>query len=206
MEREKVDATGLSCPLPVVKTREAMDRGATGLEVLVDNPVSRDNVARFAANRGARVEVREENGLFRVLIDMPVTEGAATRSIPGAQERENKTAVTAAGTVVVLSDDAMGRGERELGSLLVKAFLNTLSEGELLPQKVVLYNRGVLLAVEGADTVESLKRMEERGVQLLACGTCLNYFHLMEKLAVGTVSNMFEIIETLMGSEKVIVI
>ncbi|MEJ5185558.1 MAG: sulfurtransferase-like selenium metabolism protein YedF [Candidatus Geothermincolales bacterium] len=200
MNRERVDATGLSCPLPVVKTREALERGAKCLEVLVDNPTSRDNVARFAASRGAKVEIREKGEVFQLLIDMPEGPGespaAAGEPVPA----------TTTGTVVVISDDIMGKGDRELGSLLIKAFLNTLSEGDDLPGKIVLYNRGVLLAVKGAETVDSLKRLQERGVQILACGTCLNYFQKLDDLSVGTVSNMFEIIETLMSASRVIAV
>jgi selenium metabolism protein YedF len=200
MSRVTVDATGLSCPLPVVRTREAMEEGATSLEVLVDNPTSRDNVARFAASRGAKVEIREEGSLFRVLIDLPGEPGSSSSPAGRAP------LASSSGTVVVLSDDVMGRGDRELGGLLVKAFLNTLSEGDNPPGKVILYNRGVLLAVEGSDTVEPLRRLQERGTLVMACGTCLNFFQVLEKLAVGTVSNMFEIAETLMTAERVVAV
>lgn len=193
--RELLDARGLACPAPVVKTREALQRGVLELEVLVDNPTARDNVARFAASQGCRVEVREEGGIYRLDIRRQAADSAeslesetSTECVPGTQGR----------TVVVLSSDIMGRGEEELGRILVKAFLNTLAESDTVPWRVVLFNRGVLLAVEGADTVPALSNLVHRGTEVLVCGTCLDYFGAKEKVAVGTVSNMFEILNTML--------
>ncbi len=192
---EVVDARGMPCPAPVVRTREALQRGSRELEVLVDNPTARDNVTRFAVSQGCGVEeVKEEEGVFRLVIRKKgeaVRTSDETRAAESALSRQG-------GKVVVLSSDNMGRGDEELGRILLKAFLNTLSESDRLPWRLVLFNRGALLVVEGADTVPALARLADRGVEVLVCGTCLDYFGAREKVAVGTVSNMFEILETLL--------
>ena len=186
---ELVDARGLACPTPVVRTREALNGGAAVIEVLVDNPTARDNVCRFAASQGCRNEVFEEEGIFRIAITRG-EEGAYAASSPETSVR----------TVVVLSADVMGRGEDELGRILIKAFLNTLAESDPPPWRVVLFNRGVLLAVDGGEGVEALANLERMGVEVLVCGTCLDYFKAKERVAVGTVSNMYDILTTMLSA------
>ncbi|WP_287152659.1 sulfurtransferase-like selenium metabolism protein YedF [Candidatus Solincola tengchongensis] len=191
---EVVDARGLPCPTPVVKTREALQRGCQRLEVLVDNPTARDNVTRFAASQGCSVEVSEEDGMFHLYI---MREGGPEEAACATATAESPSP-SGEKRVVVLSSDVMGRGEEELGRILMKAFLNTLAESERRPWRLVLFNRGVLLAVEGADTLPALKELASRGVEVLVCGTCLDYFGAKDKVAAGTVSNMFEILETML--------
>lgn len=98
--------------------------------------------------------------------------------------------------LVILASKHYGEGNDELGSILMKSFLSTLADQELKPERMLLYNTGVLLAVEGSDTLEDLKSIEEAGCEILSCGTCLNYFDVKDKLAVGEVSNMKTILET----------
>lgn len=193
-----VDARGLACPAPVVKTRDALKTGARDIEVLVDNPTARDNVSRFASSQGCEVSVKEEGEIFRIAISNPAGEAA------GREEKSAGEAETRA--VVVLSEDIMGRGSEELGTILVKAFLNTLAENDPPPWRVVLFNRGVYLAVEGADTVEALLHLRELGVEILVCGTCLDFFGLKEKVAVGTVSNMYDILTTMLAATNSVTI
>jgi selenium metabolism protein YedF len=159
----------------------------------VDNATARDNVCRFASSQGCLVQVEEEGEVFRISISGPTEPGMATAvdKAPAPMGMGRKT-------VVVLSGDVMGRGEDELGRILIRAFLNTLAESEILPWRVVLFNRGVLLAIEGADTAEALLNLDGLGVEILVCGTCLDYFGVKDKVAAGTVSNMYEILNTLL--------
>ncbi|MDY6794724.1 MAG: sulfurtransferase-like selenium metabolism protein YedF [Actinomycetota bacterium] len=196
---ELVDARGLACPVPVVKTRDALKTGAPDITVVVDNPTSRDNVYRFASSQGCQVQVEEERGdIFKVMISNPAATGeAAAPEAEPAGSAEKRT-------VVVLSEDIMGRGSEELGKILIKAFLNTLAENDPPPWRMVLFNRGVMLAIEGEDTVEPLVNLDKMGVEILVCGTCLDFFGLKDKVAVGTVSNMYDILTTmLMGTNSV---
>jgi selenium metabolism protein YedF len=183
---EYIDARGLACPAPVMKTRDALQSGVSDIEILVDNPTARDNVSRFASSRGCEVSVTEEGDLFRLNISGQAAPGEATPAAR-APRRENETK-----TVVVFSEEIMGRGNEELGRILMKAFLNTLAESDSLPWRLVFFNRGV-----GAETATALKNLDKLGVEILVCGTCVDFFGVKEKVAVGTVSNMYEILTTL---------
>jgi len=198
--KESVDARGLACPAPVIKTRDALKSGALDIEVLVDNPTARDNVTRFASSQGCRVEVNQEGEIFRIAITNPSTAREAQVEVgPTSQDIQVKT-------VIILSQDIMGRGSEELGTILIKAFMNTLAESDPPPWRIVLFNRGVLLAVEGAETVEALTNLEKLGAAILVCGTCLDYFGLKEKVAVGMVSNMYDILTTMLKATNSVTI
>jgi len=195
---EIVDARGLACPEPVVKTRSALKGGARDIEVLVDNPTARDNVCRFASSQGCEVEVSEEEDIFRIAVTGPASEAGT-----GAD-----TAAGDAGTrrVIALASDTMGRGDEELGGILIKAFLSTLADSDQPPWRMVFFNSGVKLALEGADTVQSLRNLESIGVEMLVCGTCLDYFGVKEELGVGAVSNMYDILTTMLSATNSITI
>jgi selenium metabolism protein YedF len=192
---EIIDARGLTCPQPVMRTRDALESGAEEVEVLVDNAAARENVSRFASSRGCQVRVEEEPGSYRIILS----------GCPEARGKTQPAEVICSDTrnLVVLSTDAIGKDE-ELGRILMKAFLNTICEGERIPWRLVLLNRAVLLALEDAETREAVANIESAGVEVLVCGTCLDYFNAKERLAAGRVSNMYEIVETmLMASNSV---
>ena len=193
---EQVDARGLACPAPVVKTRDALKGGADEIEVLVDNPTARDNVCRFASSQGCTSDVTEEAGIFRITVHNPEGRPQVPAAEEGAEQR----------TVVVLAEDIMGRGSPELGKILIKAFLNTLAENDPPPWKIVLFNRGVMLAVEGEDTVQALSNLHSMGTEILVCGTCLDFFGLKERVAVGLVSNMYDILTTMLAATNSVTI
>lgn len=195
---ELVDARGLACPAPVVKTKDALKGGAAEIEVLVDNPTARDNVCRFATSQGCGVEVAEEGDIYRIAVSSPGGRPDARTAQAGGGDDVR--------TVVVLSEDIMGRGDEELGRILIKAFLNTLAENDPPPWRMVLFNRGVLLAVDGEDTTSALSNLHSMGTEILVCGTCLDFFGLKEKIAVGTVSNMYDILTTMLAATNSVTI
>jgi selenium metabolism protein YedF len=190
MNRE-IDARGLPCPRPVVETKKALDEIETGtVTVLVDNPESRDNVARFAGSRGCRVEVQEDNGVFRLTV---VKEA-------GSEAPEGKESTI----VVLVTSDVFGTGDRRLGEILMKAFLNTLWDAETRPAKLLFMNSAVNLTTEGSEVLETLKLLEKEGVEVFSCGTCLEYYSLTEKLSVGSVTNMYDTVDSLLSADKII--
>jgi selenium metabolism protein YedF len=190
MNRE-IDARGLPCPRPVVETKKALDEIETGtVTVLVDNPESRDNVARFAGSRGCRVEVQEDNGVFRLTV---VKEA-------GSEAPEGKESTI----VVLITSDVFGTGDRRLGEILMKAFLNTLWDAETRPAKLLFMNSAVNLTTEGSEVLETLKLLEKEGVEVFSCGTCLEYYSLTEKLSVGSVTNMYDTVDSLLSADKII--
>lgn len=185
-----VDARGLACPTPVVLTKKALEE-ADEVQVIVDNPTAKENVSRMARSQGC--EVREEerqDGIYLFLKRRETTRGPEVRPA-GSQ-------------VLVIASDSMGRGEEELGRILMRALLHTMGEVTPRPQRIIFFNTGVKLVVEGSDALEDLKALEGQGVEILVCSTCLNYFGLTEKVRVGRASNMYEIAETLLSADKVV--
>jgi selenium metabolism protein YedF len=185
-----LDTRGQACPQPVILTRKALAE-VNDLIVIVDNETSQMNVSRMAEKAGHRVEVeRKEDGIY-----LHITQ---------AQQPQMGKAETAKSTVVLIASDVLGRGEAELGNVLIRGFLHTLNEVQPLPATIIFINSGVRLVAEGSEVVEDLRALCDKGVEVLACGTCLNYHGLKEKLAVGQVSNMYSIAESLLRADKVI--
>ena len=196
----EVNAMGEACPIPVVKTQKAMKElgGAGVIETLVDNETAVQNLGKLAASKGcaSKTEKLGENQ-YRVTI----TVGENTNV-----EEESSECYTCGKpkVVAVLSSDKMGSGNDELGGALMKAFVYALSQQEILPDTILCYNGGVKLTCEGSESLEDLKGMAERGVEILSCGTCLNFFGIADKLSVGEVSNMYDILERMRESAKTI--
>ena len=192
-----VDARGLACPQPVIQTRKAMEQ-AEELTTLVNSETSMTNVTRMAEKAGWQAVVAREGDDFVI----GLTKGApAAEAMPQVVGR----AEAAGGPLVlVVSGDIMGRGNAELGNILVRGFFHTLGEVEPRPQVAILFNAGVKLACEGSPVLDDLRALESDGLQILVCGTCLGYFELTERLSVGQVSNMYDIAETMFRAAKVV--
>ena len=192
-----VDARGLACPQPVILTRRAMEQGGQ-VVTLVDNEASRANVERMARKAGWKVNVAAKGDEFH----LEISKGNA---LPQAEPVAVGKAEAGGGPLVlVVASGVMGRGEAELGEILIRGFFHTLGEVEPLPQTIIFYNAGVKLACEGSPVLEDLSALEAEGVEMLVCGTCLSTFELMDRLAAGQVSNMYDIAETMLGAGKVV--
>jgi selenium metabolism protein YedF len=193
-----INARGLPCPQPVILTRNAM-REANEVVTLVSQRDQVDNVSRLAERAGWRVTFEQANDGWAIhMVQGPET--AEPELTPDLTTCEPTAAPRL--RVVLLSSDQLGRGEPELGAILMRSFLYTLGEIEPRPQTLILLNAGVKLAVEGSPVLQDLRALEESGLQLLVCGTCLDYYQLKERLAVGSISNMYTIAETLMGADQ----
>ena len=203
MKNILVNAVGEQCPIPVVKATRAL-RAMTEpgtLEVRVDNEIAVQNLTRMAAGNHLPVQA-EKVGEREFAVRMEVTdpkgeapmEEPAPACIPDAR----------GDLLVAVETETMGRGSEELGRTLMKGFLFALTQLPRLPDTVLFYNGGAHLSVEGSDSLEDLQKLESQGVKILTCGTCLNYYGPTEKLAVGAVTNMYEIVETLAGAGKVV--
>ena len=187
----KVNAVGEVCPKPVIMTKKALKEIESGVvEVSVDNITSKENVEKMAKEMGHTFETREEGNVFVITI---------TKS---GEKQENSSKEE--NIVISIGSDKMGEGEDELGKILIKGFIYALTEAETLPKTVLLYNKGVLLASTFEDTVKDLKVLEERGVEILSCGTCANFYHVQDQIKVGTLTNMYTILERQMKAAKVI--
>ncbi len=199
----KVNALGDTCPIPVVKAKNAIRElnGPGQVEVLVDNEISVQNLTKMAVQKGYGIRSEKlGEGEYRVLFtigeEQPAAEAeqAAPACIPDQRGK----------TVVVISSAKMGEGNDELGGVLIKGFIYALTQQDELPATMLFYNGGATLTCGEGPIIDDLKSLEAQGVEIMTCGTCLNYYGLTEKLAVGSVTNMYVIAEKLMQASKVI--
>ena len=190
-----VNAMGKLCPEPVVMTKAELAKGTAELEVLVDNDIAVSNVTRLLSSQGFSVEV-ERNGDERRLKAKKTGEAsAAVNNNSGGQL-----------LAVFVTGKTLGRNDQELGEVLIKAFLGTLSKLTLRPAVIAFMNEGVKLALPESSACEHIKDLEKLGTKVLVCGTCTTHFNITDKVAVGTISNMFEIMEMLTSADKILTI
>ena len=188
-----IDCRNMACPLPVVTVKRALEGGGgEPLTVLLDDGAPRENVTRFAAGRGYTVEENPIEGGFSLAIS-----GQPAQPAPATASRR-------AAPVVLVTSDRLGDGPEELGRLLMKNFIITLLDLAELPDRIFFLNSGVHLATEGSELLEALERLGNRGVEVLSCGVCLDFFQRKEKLKAGSVTNMFTIVESLTQAGSVI--
>ncbi len=200
MSSKLLDCRGLACPQPVIETKKAVEAGnEKNILVIVDNTVARENVARFARNAGCAVAVTEKEGCYHLEITVPESK---TKNIEPVSEKKAEARETA-GNVYFITSNTLGQGSPDLGEVLMKSLMVTLTQQDP-PAALLLLNSGVYLTVEDSPVLEQLMVLADKGTEILVCGTCLNYYKLNEKHAVGTVSNMLEINTMLTGPYKVI--
>lgn len=196
---KEVNAKGLACPQPLILTKKAVENSEEkDFLVIVDNDTAVKNLEKFAksSNLNFRFEKKSDNE-FNVFV--------SKNSETNLQEPTAFCSVeTSSDTVIAISKDFMGNGSEELGKILIKGFVYTSSEYEKLPKTIVFFNSGVKLTCEDSPCIDDLQKLQDKGVEIISCGTCLDYFGLKEKLLVGEISNMYTIYETLFNAGKVI--
>lgn len=195
-----IDATGKPCPMPVVMAKKEMDSGEKNVTIAVDNETAVENLRRLADNRKYAFCVNELDGIFHVcmLADSHVPQQPQLKAHP-------EYIPCCTGYTVFIGKDCVGSGDEVLGQNLMKMALYTLSQSDNVPETVIFMNSGVKLPTsEDAQTVDSIKALAAKGCQIVACGTCLDYYGLKDNLKVGKISNMYEIIEKMQLSAKVI--
>jgi selenium metabolism protein YedF len=187
-----VDARNLSCPQPVVLTKEALEE-ADEVITIVDNVAARDNVSRLGKSQGREISVEtKKDGIYLTLRKAEVRVA-------------KKQTIPATGIVLFIASDILGRGENQpLGSLLMQSFLNTVGGLIVRPETIVLMNNGVKLATNDSLVLGELRQLESQGIEILACGTCLSRLELTDKLAIGQISNMYTIADILLKANKIV--
>ena len=192
-----IDARGKACPTPVIMAKKAISAGESTFTVLVDNTTAVENLKRLAENQGFDAAVTEQGGAFHLAF---VRTGCAA-----CEEAVNSPLPAPGGDwAVFVGRDIIGDGDRELGTNLMRMFFYTLSQGEDKPGAVLFMNAGVKLPTLDEQVVEHLKALSAVGVEILVCGTCLNFYGLTDQLQVGTVSNMYDIVTRMQKAGKVI--
>jgi len=192
---KEIDARGELCPKPVIMTKKALDNLEKGtITTIVDNEVAKENVSKLATSMGLefRVSQTKDNEFY-----IHINKGE------GVVEAINDKINLSKDLTIAIGSNKMGNGEEELGKILMKSFIYTVKETAPYPANMLFYNTGVYLTCEGSPVLDELKALTEEGVEILSCGTCLDYYHLKEKLEVGGVSNMYSIYEKMKNANTI---
>ena len=188
-----IDARGLDCPHPVILSNKAFEE-SDDVTTIVDNEVAKENVSRLAKSKGFSMEVTENDGDFYLHLKREGCAGLGSSISPP----------TSGPIVLLIASDTMGRGSEELGRKLMTSFVQVLHEISPQPEKIVFINSGVKLVATGSQVIEDLRALEDNEIEILACGTCLGYYDLKEKIAAGRISNMYDIASALFNAGKIV--
>lgn len=201
----KVNAIGDTCPIPVVKTKNAIKElaGPGVVEVLVDNEIAVQNLGKMAQQKGYEFK-SEKLGAAEYRVTLTVGESAEAQNVDDIEEVCAVVPNKKKNVVVAINSAKMGVGHDELGGVLIKGFIFALTQMDQLPSAILFYNGGATLTTEGSASLEDLKNLAAQGVEILTCGTCLNYYGLGDKLRVGEVTNMYSIVEKLTTADLVV--
>ncbi len=201
-----IDTRGHECPKPIIMVKKSFNQLNTNsiLEILTDNQISLENLLRFLKDNGFMIEVICSTNFW-------IINAHASNTIPESNNLNVKEYCsittpqkTISNTGIVIKSDQMGLGSEELGKVLLKGFLNTISESDLLPSQIIFYNSGVLLCQNNSPVIEHLKKLISNNVKIIICGTCVDYFGIKDNINIGTISNMFNICEILNSANKII--
>lgn len=192
----------MNCPEPVLQTKAHLDRGCKdSFIVLVDNEASRENVLRFGSSQGCEVSVAAVADAFAITL-VPGVRPTGEETF--RQDAYNCELPVSDNLIYVLPSDSMGRGSSELGWALLQTYVTTIAEVSPLPSHILLYNGGVKLVATESKALEALQKLEEKGVTIWACGTCLEFFKLEDTRRVGSITNMYDILSTMASAAKVV--
>lgn len=197
---QKIDARGKQCPIPLIEAKKAVETpGAQIVEVLVDNEIAVQNLLKMTKQKGLTADYQKahDDYLVRIIVQ------SQDKPLDVLAPVENTKEHLHSDIVVVLSSNRMGQGDDALGKVLMKGFLYALTQ-QKLPKTILLYNSGVKLSAEDTDAISDLTLLQEQGVEILSCGTCLNHYQLTDQLAVGEVTNMYTIVEKMNQAGKLI--
>ena len=201
----KVNAIGDACPIPVVKTKNAIRElgGSGAVEVSVDNEIAVQNLLKMAKQKEYEAEF-EKKSKTEYIVTINVNGGEVSDAKPVTKATVKSDEIKLKETIVVIDSDKMGDGDEEFSKTLLKGFIYALSSQDIPPAKILFYNTGVRLTTEGSASIEDLKVLEKAGAKIYSCGACLNNYGLTEKLSVGEVTNMYDIVSYLMEADLVI--
>ena len=198
---QTVDGKGLLCPQPLILTRKALKNSLPGeaLKIECDNRTAFQNIMTYLKDQSLSPLGFEEGDIFKIeVINKIVSAGTLSETTV------IDAGVCSSAYVVVVSSEKMGEGDPQLGRILMKGFLNALNEQPVLPTHLIFYNSGAMLVTHDSGVIGSLRVLEESGVEILVCGACVDFFDLKSKLAVGSISNMFTITETMAKTGHVV--
>ena len=188
-----IDCKGLQCPIPVVQTKKYFDSIESGEStIIVDNLIAKNNIVKLASGSGYKSVVEEKEKLYFIKITKEKCE------VIDIETKEKKK------LTLVLSSDKLGVGDDKLGDILMKSYIFALSEADTIPDDILFINGGVKLTTNSSQVVGSLKKLIERGANILVCGVCLDFYNLKDELSVGEISNMYTIVQLMNNADNTI--
>lgn len=199
-----IDTTGQKCPVPIIETRKALRESKTGetFTVITDNKTAFSNISRFLEDNKIFFSVTEEKNIWTFSI---TNETGVTVTTQAEDYCEIYQPVIPAGDyAVVISSEVMGQGDDELGRRLMKSFFIALSCLDVMPSSIMFYNAGVKLTVDNSEVIEFLRELENKGVPIYICGTCVDYYKIEERVKIGRISDMFIITQKLSEAGNII--
>lgn len=197
-----VDCIGKLCPVPVIETKKAIEKlPAEGgvVQTLVDNSIACENLSKMAQHKGYNCTVQKQAD-NRYAVTITVGGGRSAEKAEPAQPQVSY----GEGVVFAIGQDKMGGGNEELGKILIKGFIYALANLDIPPKAVLFFNSGVNLSLQGANTLEDLKELEKRGTIVRVCGACVDFYNCKDKVAVGEITNMYNIVEIMRTAQSVI--
>jgi selenium metabolism protein YedF len=199
-----IDTRGTLCPIPIIMAKKALRESSPDekLNILTDNQTSFENLMTFFRENNIQAQPTKEKDYFSIIISVSGFQPQSSSSNNLKLETRNLKLLT--GTVIVIKSKMMGDGDELLGIMLMEAYINTLNESDTYPETIIFYNQGVHLVADDSKVIKSLKALEEKGVKIISCGTCIDYYELKDKISTGTITNMLTISETLLKAQKVI--
>jgi selenium metabolism protein YedF len=190
-----IDTKGHLCPEPLIMARNGLQKVAEGetVQIISDNETSWQNLMSFLSDLGANPVSKLEDGVYYVEATNPVKKSTTEAAIPEDYCKIPVPVETHKSYVVAVRSREMGEGDNELGGLLVRGYFNALKNMESIPTHILMYNSGIFHSLKGTDVAESLAQLEDLGVSVIVCGTCVDFYQVKEKVAVGRISNMYQI-------------
>lgn len=209
MNQMIIDTRDELCPKPIIMVKKAIKEssGETTLKIKTNNRTSLENLLRFLKDNNYLSDVVNYNDYWEITAIQNTESSSINDSIDISKYCNTSTPVDTPQnntSVLVVKSKFMGQGDDDLGEVLIKGYFNALSESENPPGKIIFYNSGVFLSVADSPVIKSLIKLKEKNIDLLICGTCVDYYQLKEKINIGEISNMFTICEILNNTNKII--
>lgn len=188
MENKKLDCRGLACPMPVIKAKQMLEENENIiLDVTVDNDVARQNLEKLASSMNLKSDYKKDGENFVVSIE----KGENVENV------QSDVLIGEARQTMLIKTATLGYGDDTLGATLMKGFIFTLTQSKPFPKKIMFLNGGVKLTSDNEETIKNLKVLEDAGVEIVSCGACLDFYGLKEKVKVGKIGNMYDIVDSL---------